>query len=53
MKTNEVVFIYDEKNEDVHMMPIRDISEWVGKFKGADKRFLKEHEEDWNDSYRR
>ena len=53
MKSKEVVFVYDEKNEDVHMVPIKDITEWIGRFKGASKNFLKEHEEDWNDSYRR
>jgi len=53
MKSKEVVFIYDEKNEDVHMIPIKDIAKWVGRFRGASKNFLEEHEEDWNDPYRR
>lgn len=52
MKSNEVVFFYDEKNEDVHMLPVKHISEWKGKFKGILKDYLKSHEED-DDPYRR
>jgi AbrB family looped-hinge helix DNA binding protein len=53
LKTNDIIFIYDQKNKDVHLVPVRDISEWKGKFKGILKNFQKEHEEDWNDPYRR
>ncbi len=51
--TNEVVFLYDNKNKDVHMVPVRDISEWKGKFKGILKDYVQTHEEDWNDHYHR
>ncbi len=52
MKSREVLFLYDEKNEDVHLVPIKKISEWKGKFKGILKNYLKTHEEDSNDPYR-
>ncbi len=45
--------VYDRKNKDVHLFPVRDIREWKGKAKGILKDYLKEHEEDWNDPYRR
>ena len=53
MASKEVVFIYDHKNEDVHMVPVKEISDWKGKFKGILKGYLKSHDEDSNDSYRR
>ncbi len=53
MNSMEVVFIYDEKHEDVHMVPVTDITEWKGKFKGILKDYLKTHEEDSDDTYRR
>jgi len=52
LQTNDVVFIYDQKNKDVHLVPVRDITHWKGRFKGILKKFQKEHEEDWNDPYR-
>ena len=53
MRTNQVVFIFDDKNQDVHMVPVRDLSEWKGRFKGILKDYLKTHEDDSNDTYRR
>lgn len=53
LKATEVVFIYDQKHHDVHMVPVRNISEWKGKFKGILKNYLKKHEEDLDDPYRR
>lgn len=52
MKGDTVVFIYDHKNEDVHMIPLRSLSHWAGKAKGITKEFSKKHEEDWYDPYR-
>ncbi len=52
LKTNQVVFVYDNKNEDVHLIPVRDISYWKGKAKGITKDFFKKHEDDWYDPYR-
>ena len=53
MKSSEVVFIYDEKNEDVHLVPVKPLSAWKGKFKGILKNYLKSHEEEQDDPYRR
>ncbi len=52
MKTNDVVFIYDEKHEDVHMVPIRSFRDWKGRFKGILKDYMKTHTEDQDDPYR-
>ena len=52
INASSVVFIYDHKNEDVHMIPVRDLSYWAGKAGGITKEFSKKHEEDWYDPYR-
>ncbi|MEK6981768.1 MAG: hypothetical protein AABX38_02455 [Candidatus Micrarchaeota archaeon] len=52
-ETKQVVLIYDEKNKDAHIIPVKNISEWKGKFKGILKNYMKEHEEDQNDTHRR
>lgn len=53
LNTKEVVFHYDEKNKDVHLIPVKNLREWKGRFKGILKDYLKTHEDDSDDTYRR
>ena len=52
LKTNEIVFVYDEKNSNVHIVPVRSLKYWAGKAKGITKEYLRTYEEDWNDNSR-
>ncbi len=53
LKTNDIVFVYDEKNKDVHVVPVRNLKYWAGKSKGITKDYLKTHKEDWDGHSRR
>ena len=49
---NRVILVYDKKNEDVHIVPVKSISAWKGRFSGITKEYLKHHGETDNDTYR-